>query len=67
MVVHRLSFLLVVIHTLLRLIILSNLLELPDLVLATSLMTEFNRIITVDAGQGDVQVAPWQEDAVIRS
>jgi len=67
MVVHRLSFLLFGIHTLLRLITPSNLLELPDLVLATSLMTEFNRIVAVDAGQGDVQVALWQEDAVIRS
>jgi len=57
MVVHRLSFLLVGIHTLLRLITPSNLLELPDLVLVTSLMTEFNRIVAVDAGQGDVQVA----------
>jgi len=57
MVVHRLSFLLVGIHALLRLITPSNFLELPDLVLVTSLVTEFNRIVTVDAGQGEVQVA----------
>jgi len=66
-VVHCLSFSFVGIHALLRSITPSNLLELPDLVITTSLIAEFNRSVTVDTGQGYIQVALWKEDAVIRS